>query len=76
MGMVADSVSDGLILTTNNIKPALEMGTTLDTSDLIGLVAPNERMLLLVNVDQLMSDLDIGLINTLAAKPSAQNHSH
>lgn len=43
------------------------MGTALDTSGLISLVAPNERMLLLVDVDQLMSDPDIGLINTLAA---------
>jgi len=54
MGMVVDSVSDVTTLSPNQVRPAPEMGT-FDSVYLIGLGTLNERMLILVDIDKLMS---------------------
>jgi purine-binding chemotaxis protein CheW len=67
MGMVVDSVSDVITLKPEQIKPAPEMGSVLDTGYLIGLGTLDERMLILVDIDKLMSSDEMGLIAKLAA---------
>jgi purine-binding chemotaxis protein CheW len=67
MGMVVDSVSDVITLKPEQIKPAPEMGSVLDTGYLIGLGTIDERMLILVDIDKLMSSDEMGLIAKLAA---------
>jgi len=66
VGMVVDSVSDVITLTGEQIKPAPEMGSVLDADYLIGLGTLEERMLILVDIDRLMSSEELGLIDTLA----------
>lgn len=60
-GMVVDSVSDVITLTAAQVKPAPEMGDTLDTDYLIGLGALDDRMLILIDIDRLMSSAEMGL---------------
>ena len=67
MGMVVDSVSEVLTLSPEQIKPAPEMGAVLDTDYLIGLGTLDERMLILVDIDKLMTSAEMGLIEKLAA---------
>lgn len=67
LGMVVDSVSDVITLMPEQIKPAPGMGVALDTDYLIGLGVVDARMLLLVDIDQLMSASDMGLIEKAAA---------
>jgi purine-binding chemotaxis protein CheW len=67
VGMVVDSVSDVITLSMDQVKPAPEMGTTFDADYLIGLGTLDERMLILVDIDKLMSSPDMGLIEKLAA---------
>ena len=67
MGMVVDSVSDVITLSPEQIKPAPEMGAVLDTDYLIGLGTLDERMLILVDIDKLMTSADMGLIEKLVA---------
>ena len=67
MGVVVDSVSDVITLTPEQIKPAPEMGAVLDTAYLIGLGTLDERMLILVDIDKLMSSAEMGLIEKLVA---------
>ncbi|MBB5393605.1 chemotaxis protein CheW [Herbaspirillum chlorophenolicum] len=67
VGMVVDSVSDVITLTQEQIKPAPEMGTTFDSDYLIGLGTLEQRMLILVDIDKLMSSTEMGLIEKLAA---------
>jgi purine-binding chemotaxis protein CheW len=67
VGMVVDSVSDVITLSPDQIKPAPEMGTALNTDYLIGLGTNDERMLILVDIDRLMSSQEMGLIDRLAA---------
>jgi purine-binding chemotaxis protein CheW len=67
VGMVVDSVSDVTTLSPEQIKPAPEMGTALNTDYLIGLGTIDQRMLILVNIDKLMSSSEMGLIEAIAA---------
>ena len=67
MGMVVDGVSDVITLSPEQIKPAPEMGAVLDTQYLTGLGTLEQRMLILVDIDKLMSSADMGLIEKIAA---------
>jgi len=67
MGMVVDSVSDVITLSPDQVKPAPEMGTALNTDYLIGLGTLDERMLILVDIDKLMSSAEMGLMERIAA---------
>lgn len=65
--MVVDSVSDVITLTQEQLKPAPQMGSVVEIDYLIGLGTIEEHMLILVNIDKLMSSADMGLIEQLAA---------
>ena len=67
MGMVVDSVSDVITLSPEQVKPAPEMGAVLDADYLIGLGTLDDRMLILVDMEKLMSSDEMGLIEKLAA---------
>ena len=67
MGMVVDSVSDVTTLTADQIKPAPEMGTAFNSDYLVGLGTIDERMLILIDIDKLMSSGEMGLIESLAS---------
>ena len=66
MGMVVDSVSDVITLSPDQIKAPPEMGTAFKTDYLIGLGTLDERMLILVDIDKLMSSDDMGLVTKIA----------
>jgi len=66
VGMVVDSVSDVITLTPEQVKPAPDMGA-LNSNYLIGLGTLDERMLILIDIDRLMSSSDMGLIEQIAA---------
>jgi purine-binding chemotaxis protein CheW len=66
VGMVVDSVSDVTTLSSEQIKPAPEMGTAFNTDYLIGLGTLDERMLILMDIDKLMSSPEMGLTEKLS----------
>ena len=66
VGMVVDRVSDVTTLLPEQIKPAPEIGAALNTDHIVGLGTLDERMLILVDIDKLMSSADMGLIETTA----------
>lgn len=61
VGMVVDSVSDVTTLTPEQIKPAPEMGSIVANDYLLGLGTVDERMLILIDIDRLMSSPEMGL---------------
>jgi purine-binding chemotaxis protein CheW len=67
MGVVVDSVSDVLTLTSEQMKPAPEFGGALDTQYITGLGSVDERMLILVDIEKLMTGADMALVETAAA---------
>ncbi len=66
VGMVVDRVSDVTTLTPDQIKPAPEIGSAMNTDHIVGLGTIEERMLILVDIDKLMTSADMGLIETSA----------
>ena len=67
VGMVVDAVSDVTTLLPEQIKATPDMGSSLNTEHIVGLGTVDERMLILVDIDRLMSSEDMGLIERLAA---------
>ena len=67
IGMVVDSVSDVISLGADEIRPAPRMGTGLDTDFLLGIGTIDGRMLILLDIERLMSSEELGLIERLAA---------
>jgi len=62
IGMVVDGVSDVVALSPEQIKPAPEMGATLDTHYITGLGTLNDQMLILVDIEKLMSSDEMQVI--------------
>jgi len=62
VGMVVDGVSDVLTLAAEQIKPAPEFGAGMDTRYLQGLGTVDERMLILVDIEKLMTSREMELV--------------
>ena len=67
VGMVVDGVSDVITLTADQIKAAPEFGSALDTQYINGLGAVDSRMIILIDIERLMSSRDMDLIDSVAA---------
>ena len=63
VGAVVDSVSDVIELGKDSIKPSPEMNTSVDTSFITGIGSVQGRMLILMDIEALMSSADMGIIN-------------
>ena len=71
VGAVVDSVSDVLELRKEEIKPSPELNSSVDASFITGIGTvkngqgdnESERMLILMDIEGLMSSADMGLIN-------------
>jgi purine-binding chemotaxis protein CheW len=67
VGMVVDGVSDVISLTSEQIKPAPEFGASLDTQYIMGLGTLDERMIILADIERLMTSNDMALVESAAA---------
>jgi purine-binding chemotaxis protein CheW len=71
VGAVVDSVSDVLALSKDHIKAAPELNSSIDASFITGIGSiktgqgekDSERMLILMDIEGLMSSAEMGLIN-------------
>jgi purine-binding chemotaxis protein CheW len=62
VGMVVDSVSDVVALTPGQIRPAPELGSSVGAQFLTGIGALDQRMLILVDIERLMTSAEMALI--------------
>jgi purine-binding chemotaxis protein CheW len=67
IGMLVDSVSDVVRLGPGDLQAAPRMGTALDTDYLLGIGTTDGRMLILLDIDRLMSPEELGLVERQAA---------
>lgn len=67
VGIVVDSVSDVTTLTSDQVKPAPQMGTAVNPDYLTGLGTVEDRMLILLDIQRLLSSAELGLLPKLAA---------
>jgi purine-binding chemotaxis protein CheW len=61
VGIVVDSVSDVMELAPEQIRPAPEVGATVDGDFITGLGTLNDRMLILIEIERLMAAADMAL---------------
>lgn len=66
VGMVVDGVSDVIALPSEQIKPAPEFGATLDTQYILGLATVEERMIIVIDIERLMTSQDMELVEQVA----------
>lgn len=62
VGIVVDSVSDVMELAADNVKAAPDIESVIDNDCILGLGSVGERMLILLNIEKLMSSVDMGLV--------------
>lgn len=62
VGIVVDSVSDVMELSAEAIRSAPDIESTIDAGSIMGLDSVGERMLILLDIEKLMSSDDMGLV--------------
>ncbi|WP_395338619.1 chemotaxis protein CheW [Ningiella sp. W23] len=63
VGIVVDEVSDVIKVEDSEIKPPPEFGVAFDSAYLHGLTTINEQMIILVNIQKLISSDELGLFD-------------
>ena len=63
VGIVVDSVSDVMELAQENLRAAPEVESVIDSDSVIGLGSLGDRMLILLDIEKLMSGVDMGLVS-------------
>ena len=63
VGMVVDSVSDVIQLSAEQVRPAPDFSSSFDIKYITGLGTIDQRMLILVDIERLMSGADMGLFD-------------
>ncbi len=63
IGMVVDGVSDVVALSPEQIRPAPEMGSALNTDYITGLGTLNDQMLILVDIEKMMGSEEMQIID-------------
>nr|WP_300307331.1 chemotaxis protein CheW [Halomonas sp.] len=66
IGIVVDSVSDVMALLPEQIKPAPEFGATLSADYLSGLGSVGDRMLVLVDIERLLTSEEMALVEQVS----------
>jgi purine-binding chemotaxis protein CheW len=64
VGIVVDAVSDVITLAPQQMRPAPEFGSALDTRFITGLGTVGERMLILADIERLMTSADMQLVDS------------
>jgi purine-binding chemotaxis protein CheW len=61
VGIVVDSVSDVMEIPAESIQDAPDVDSVIDTDSVVGLGSLSDRMLILLDIEKLMSSADMGL---------------
>ncbi len=64
VGMVVDAVSDVITLTPEQLRPVPEFAASVDADHLLAIGAIDDRMLILVDIEKLMTSADMGLVES------------
>ena len=67
VGIVVDGVSDVMDLKAEHVREVPDLVSNIDTQYLLGLGSVEERMLILVDIEKLMSSQEMELINAATA---------
>ena len=68
VGVVVDGVSDVIAVPASEIKPAPELGGSLDTQYLQGLATVGGQMMILIDIEKLMTSREMSIMDEAAAQ--------
>ena len=71
IGAVVDAVSDVLRLAASEVKPAPELGSVVDASFIAGLATQAGRMILILDIEKLLSSGELNLLREAATDSAA-----
>jgi purine-binding chemotaxis protein CheW len=66
IGAVVDAVADVVTLSADIIKPAPQFESAIETRFIVGLANLGERMLIVMNMEALMSNTELGMVTQAA----------
>jgi purine-binding chemotaxis protein CheW len=66
IGLVVDAVSDVVHLAPNDVKEAPTLGAVVDSSFIAGLATRDDRMILLLDIEKLLSSGEMNLLAQVA----------
>jgi purine-binding chemotaxis protein CheW len=66
VGMVVDAVSDVITLTPEQLRPVPEFNSSIEADHLLAIGAIDDRMLILVDIEKLMTSPEMGLVGEAA----------
>jgi purine-binding chemotaxis protein CheW len=72
IGAVVDEVSDVLELSENELQPAPSFGSALDTHMIIGIGHTKDRVIMILDVDKLLSTEEVFSLKEMAKQAHAQ----
>lgn len=64
VGIVVDGVSDVVSLSKEQLRPPPDFGVAFNSRYLLGLATVNEQMIILVDINELISSEELGLFDT------------
>ena len=67
VGIVVDGVSDVITLAAEQLKPSPEFSSTMDTQYILGLGTVEQRMIIVMDIEKLLSSRDMELFDTASA---------
>lgn len=67
VAIVADSATDVITLTPEQIRPAPDFSSNFNAKYILGLGAVDQRMLILLNIEQLMTGNGMALVSSVSA---------
>lgn len=70
IGLVVDAVSDVVGFGVSQVKPAPQLGSLVDGSFIAGLATQDDRMVLLLDIEKLLSTGDLNLLREVAGAPT------
>jgi purine-binding chemotaxis protein CheW len=67
VGIVVDAVSDVITLSSDQLRPVPDFSSTIASEHVLAIGAIEERMLILIDIDRLMTSEEMGLISQHSA---------
>jgi purine-binding chemotaxis protein CheW len=71
IGIVVDGVSDVIGLTASEVKEAPSLGSVVDSTFIAGLATQDERMVMLLDIEKLLSTGELNLLHRVADEAGA-----
>jgi purine-binding chemotaxis protein CheW len=70
IGLVVDAVSDVVHFAQSDVRPAPQLGSLVDGSFIAGLATQGDRMVLLLDIEKLLSSGELNLLQQVAGQAS------